>query len=84
MGQVFSFWIGVISTCVNFLFTLKINENPDITLGMFLLGCAFIGLAIYFILGTDFIPLGGFNRGFSSSNTNSSNNNYEPKHARKD
>jgi len=82
LANVFSFWIGVISTCVNFLFSLKINENPDITIGMFLLGCAFIGLAIYFVLGTDFIPLGGFNK--NSNNSNSSNDNYVPKHARKD
>ena len=84
LGNVFSFWIGVISTCVNFLFTLKINENPDITIGMFLLACAFIGVAIYFILGTDFIPLGGFSKGSDSSNSNSSNDNYVPKHARKE
>lgn len=50
LGNVFSFWIDLISKCVNFLFTLKINENPDITIGMFLLGVAFIGVAIYFII----------------------------------
>ena len=81
MGNVFSFWIGVISTCVNFLFSLKINENPDITIGMFLLACAFIGLAIYFVLGTDFIPIFGFNRGSGSSNSNGSDNNYVPRHS---
>ena len=81
LGNVFSFWIGVISTCVNFIFTLKINENPDITFGTFLLSCAFIGLAIYFVLGTDFIPLGGFNKGSSSSSSGNSNDGYQPKHA---
>lgn len=50
LGNVFSFWIDLISRCVNFLFTLKINENPDITIGMFLLAVAFIGVAIYFII----------------------------------
>lgn len=79
LGNVFSFWIGVISTCVNFIFTLKINENPDITIGMFLLACAFIGLAIYFVLGTDFIPLFGFNK--NSSSSSNSNDNYVPRHA---
>lgn len=78
LGDVFSFWISVISSCVNFLFTLKINNNPDISFGMFLLGCVFIGLVLYFILGTDFIPLGGFNK---SSGSNASNDNYVPRHA---
>ena len=77
MVQVFDFWIDIISTCVNFLFTLKINENPDITLGMFLLACAFIGVIIYLILGTDFFP-GHINL---SSNSNSNNNNQIPRHA---
>ena len=82
MGNVFSFWIGVISTWVSWLFTLKINENPDITIGMFLLGCAMIGLAIYFVLGTDLIPNITLTRSIDSNN--SSNNGYQPKHARKE
>lgn len=76
MVQVFDFWIDIISTCVNFLFTLKINENPDITLGMFLLACAFIGVIIYLILGTDFFP-GHISL---SSNNTSNNNNQIPRH----
>ena len=83
MGQVFSFWIGVISTCVNFLFSLKINENPDITFGTFLITIAFIGLCIYFILGTDFLPNFSISKN-SNSTTNNTNNGYQPKHARKD
>ena len=81
LGNVFSFWIGVISTCVNFIFTLKINENPDITFGTFLLACAFIGLALYFILGTDFIPMFISNKNSNSSNSGNSNSNYVPRHA---
>ena len=80
LGNVFSFWIGVISTCVSWLFTLKINENPDITIGMFLLGCATIGLAIYFVLGTDFIPNISFTRSLDSKSSNG-NDNYQPRHA---
>lgn len=76
MTEVFNFWIDVISSCVNFLFTLKINENPDISLGVFLLACAFIGVVIYLILGTDFFP--GYIRLGSNNNSNS---NYQPRHA---
>ena len=84
MGNVFSFWIGVISSWVSWLFTLKINENPDITIGMFLLGCATIGLAIYFVLGTDLIPNITFTRSIDSKSSNSGNSGYQPKHARKE
>ena len=83
LSEVFSFWIGVISTCINFLFTLKVNENPDITFGTFFLACAFIGVVLYFILGTDFFP-GHFNLNSNNIKNNDSNNNYVPKHARKD
>lgn len=77
-SSVLSFWIGIISSWVSWLFTLKINEDPDITIGMFLLGCAFIGVVITLILGTDFIPFG-----FGSSRNSSSNSdsNYVPRHA---
>lgn len=81
LSEVFSFWIGLISTCINFLFSLKINENPDITIGTFLLSFAFIGAVIYFIFGSDFFP-GHIN--LNSNNNNNSNNGYQPKHARKE
>lgn len=81
MGRVFTFWIDTISTFVKFLFTLKINENPDITIGSFLIACAFIGLIIYFILGTDFIPMLGGSVG-SSSSKSTDNNGYVPRHAK--
>ena len=76
LSNVFSFWIGVISTCINFLFTLKVNENPDITIGMFLLACALIGLVIHFICGSDFFP-GHINL----NSTKVNNSNYQPRHA---
>lgn len=79
LNEVLDFWIGVISTCVSWVFNLELNSNPSITFGEFLLACAFIGIVLYFILGTDFIPgLGSFKNGGSSQN---SNNNYQPRHA---
>ena len=77
-SQAFSFWISVISRCVSWLFTIQINSNPDITLGMFLLGCAFIGVILYFILGSDFFP-GHINIGGGSRTVD--NDNYVPRHA---
>ena len=56
LSEVFSFWISVISRWFSWLFTLKINENPEITIGGFLLACAFIGVVLYTLLGTDFFP----------------------------
>lgn len=67
----------MISRVVGWIFTIKINNNPDITLGMFLLGCAFIGVVLYFILGTDFFP------GYINVKTSDggSKDNYVPRHA---
>ncbi|MBQ9072126.1 MAG: hypothetical protein IJY25_03105 [Bacilli bacterium] len=79
MNQVFSFWINMISKCVSWLFTLKINSNPNITLGEFILAFAFIGIVLYFILGTDFIPGLGFTKNIGTNNN--SNDNYKPRHA---
>lgn len=52
-----------------FLFTIVINYNPRITLGEFILGCAFIGVILYFIFGADFFPMVGnvSNRTFKGS-----------------
>ena len=80
MGQVFSFLIGIISKCVSWIFTLKVNDNPNITLGTFLLACSFIGLVIYFVLGTDFLP-GNINFGSKGAKYNNDTDNYKPRHA---
>lgn len=78
LSEVFPFLISVISKCVGWLFTLKINESPEFTLGEFLIACAFIGIVIYFIFGSDFFP-GHINIGSSKKiNTDS---NYQPRHA---
>ena len=79
LNEVFSFFISMISKWFDFVFNLEINKNPPITLGMFLLACALIGLLIYFVLGTDFIPGISFTKNISSSKNN--NNNYQPRHA---
>ena len=56
LTTVFSFWISIIGRWTAWLFTLKINENPDITIGGFLLACAFIGLVLYFLIGAEHLP----------------------------
>ena len=56
LNSVFPFLIKIISKSVNWLFTVQINDSPKITLGQFLIGCAFIGIVIYFFGGTDFVP----------------------------
>lgn len=77
LGTAFKFLINNISRVVSFLFTIVINESPKITLGEFLLACAILGLILYFLFGTDFIP--GF-----SVNLNRSKEpvNYKPRHAK--
>ncbi len=50
--EVIPYFITQLSKIINFVFNLKINENPSITLGEFLLTFAFIGLVIYFIFGS--------------------------------
>lgn len=75
LSDVFKFLISNISKCVEFLFTIKINNNPNISLGMFLLACCFIGVVIYFILGTDFVP------NFINNRNNGSRDNYNPRHS---
>ena len=79
-SQAISFWISIISRCVSWLFSIQINTDPDISLGMFLLGCAFIGVVLYFILGSDFFP-GHINVGSGSNSRTSSDSNYVPRHA---
>lgn len=79
-SQVLGLWFSWISRWISWLFTLKINTNPDISIGMFLLGCAFIGIIIKFIFGTDFIPLNFGSKSVSNNNSGG----YEPKHARKE
>ena len=78
LNEVFNFWIKTISRCVSWVFSLELNSNPSITFGEFLLAFAFIGIVLYFILGTDFIPGLGFTKTIGSNNN--SNNNYQPKH----
>lgn len=78
LSDVFKYLISNISSCVNWLFTLVINESPRITLGTFLLACAFIGIVLYFIFGTDFFP-GHINLGANIGGN--SNTNYQPRHS---
>ena len=62
-NQVFPYLIEQFSRIINFVFNLPINENPNISLGQFILGLAFIGLIIYFIFGNNFFPsLSDFNK----------------------
>ena len=77
LDQVFPFLINVISKCANWIFTLTINNNPHITLGQFLVACAFIGIVLYFIFGTDFFP-GHIT--FNGVKSVRSNDNYQPRH----
>lgn len=73
--EVFPFLIQHFSRIVNFVFNLPIDKKYNITLGMFLLTCAFIGIVIYFIFGSDFFP------GHIGLGSRSNNSNYQPKHA---
>lgn len=79
LSEVFPFLINVISKSMNWLFTLVINENPKFTLGEFLLVCAFIGVVIYFIIGSDFFP-GHINFGTSSVKYKNDSDYYQPRH----
>ena len=66
-NEVFPYLIRQFATIVNFVFNLKINENPTITFGEFILTFAFIGLVIYFIFGSDFVPNISFTRNINRS-----------------
>lgn len=44
----------ILITWINWIFSLEINDNPKITLGVFLLACFFIGFAIFFLFKSDF------------------------------
>lgn len=71
------FLITTISTWINWAFNLVINDSPRITLGVFLLACAFIGFVIYFLFNTDFfLPFvnGGANKIRNSSNSKKGGN----------
>ncbi|MDO4962606.1 MAG: hypothetical protein Q4E75_00680 [bacterium] len=57
--NVFNFWINIISRCFSWIFDLKINENPDISLGMFLLGFFTLALILYFLLNFSDFSFGG-------------------------
>lgn len=84
LNEVFPFLAKTIGMCFEFLFSLEINKNPSITLGNFLLACAFIGLIIYFILGTDFIPNLSHATNIKRSSGikyNNNTDNYQPRHA---
>lgn len=69
--EVIPYFITQFSRIVNFLFNLKINENPSITLGEYILTFAFIGLVIQFIFGAN-INIGNF--GNSDINKGNSGN----------
>lgn len=70
--KVFPFLIQYFSRIVNFIFNLPIDKKYNITLGSFLLTCAFIGIVVYFIFGSDFFP--GHIRLNSNNNSNNSSN----------
>lgn len=76
MKEVIYFWIDILSRCVQWLFSIQIIEEPNISFGMFILACAFIGIVLYFILGSDFFPghIG------ISSRVNNNYSNYAPRH----
>ena len=79
LKTVFEFWSKVVSNIGSWLINdFVINESPRITFGQFFLACAFIGVVLYFILGTDFIP--GLSLSFHRDKSNS-NTNYQPRHA---
>ena len=78
LGKVFKFLIDSIASVVSFLFTIVVNDSPRITLGEFLLGCAILGVILYFLFGTDFIP--GFSINTSKNKDDSVN--YKPRHAK--
>lgn len=85
--QVFPYLIEQFARIVDFVFNLKINENPDIVLGEFILTCAFIGVVVYFIFGSDFFPNMVHIKDSSVKNASKMTKNYdgyEPKHAKKD
>ena len=82
MTEVFNLLINMISKCTSWLFTLVINESPRFTLGEFILACAFIGVVLYFILGTDFFPGHmDFNFGSGKSTSYNPKHTYQPKHS---
>lgn len=76
--KMFDFLITVISSCVNWAFNLVINDSPRITLGVFLLSCAFIGFIIYFLFNTDFF-LPFISGGADKVKNISNNSNNKPK-----
>ena len=81
--NIFPFLIQYFSRIVNFIFNLPIDKKYNITLGAFLLTCAFIGIVVYFIFGSDFFP-GHIGSSLNKNSNKTSNNNYVPKHARKE
>ena len=84
ISDTFPFWTKILGKCVNWVFNdCVINTNPRITLGSFIVVCAFIGFVIYFLLNSDFFPAPGTfgSGGSSSNNNNNSNSNYQPRHA---
>lgn len=78
LGKVLKFLIDSIASVVTFLFTIVINDSPKITLGEFLIACFIIGLILYFLFGTDFIP--GFT--LSPSSNKKEPVSYKPRHGK--
>lgn len=80
LSETFPFWTKIIGRIVGWVFNdCVINLHPRITLGSFLVACAFIGFVIYFLLNSDFFPNINFN---SSSNKENNTTDYKPRHAR--
>ncbi len=85
LSEGFPFWTKVFGNIVGWLFNdCVINLHPRITLGSFIVTCAFIGFVIYFLLNSDFFPApGSFGTGSSSSSSKSKDDsNYIPRHSR--
>ncbi len=80
ISDTFPFWTKIIGNIVGWVFNdCVINVHPRITLGSFIVTCAFIGFVIYFLLNSDFFPApGSFG---SSKNDSSKSDNYQPRHA---
>ena len=54
MTDVFKFWISSFSSIISWVFDLVIIDSPRITLGLFLLACAFLGFLIFFFFEANF------------------------------
>lgn len=84
LSSAINFLILSISRVCHFINVIKINDDPTIYLGEFLIACLFIGVVLRFLFGTDFFPTATDVRALAWKNLKSNNKaNYEPKHAKK-